>query len=84
MLDSQKLVAILSGGSWVGGSVDFIVLPSSVILEEAHEVVEKLCPHIPLEQYLREACHGRYAAPEEVEIYATGINPNRERKDQDL
>jgi hypothetical protein len=76
MLDNEKLVAILSRGNQ-GHNVDFLVLPKGVCVEDAHEVVEKLCPQVPLEQYLREACHGRYAkSPEEIEIYATGINPN--------
>ena len=76
MLESEKLVAILSQGSnW--DCVDFLVVPKEVCIEEAHEIVEKMCPHVPLEQYLREACHGRYAkSPDEIELYGIGINPN--------
>jgi hypothetical protein len=82
MLENEKLVAILSGGNWVGGSVDFLVLPDSVNVSEVHATQQQLCPKVPLEKYLREACHGRYAESGEVEIYAEGINP-KELADRD-
>jgi hypothetical protein len=76
MKDNEKLVAIMEG-DWKDASVAFMIVPSDSVMEDRRDHNIREFPELSFEEYLEKLEHGRPAGNEEIELYATGIDPNR-------
>lgn len=76
MHNDEKLVAVLSG-SWVDAAVDFVVVPSSVDMQSVHS---ESGTTMEFTEWLLKNKNARYAKSGEVEVYAVGIDVNKQGK----
>lgn len=77
MNDNEKLIAILSG-DWKDCSASFMIVSKDVSLEDRRVHNEREFPDLSFEEYLKKIDCGRDADSEDIELYATGIDPSRE------
>jgi len=76
MNQNEKLIAILDG-DWKECSASFMIVPKELTLEDREENRKREFPNLSLEEYLKKIDCGRDAESEDIELYATGIDPNR-------
>jgi len=76
MNPNEKLIAIIDG-DWKDCSLSLMIVPQELPLQERRDHNEKEFPNLSFEEYLKKVNCGRDAGPEDAELYATGIDPNR-------
>lgn len=76
MNSDEKLIAVMEG-DWKECSVAFMIVPKSTELDVRKGHHEREFPELSFEEYLRKIDCGREAGDEDIELYATGIDPNR-------
>jgi hypothetical protein len=76
MTDNEKLIAILDG-DWKDCSVSFMLVSKDTSLEARRSHNEREFPDLSFEEYLKKIDCGRDAEDGDIELYATGIDPNR-------
>lgn len=77
MRDNEKLVAIMDG-DWKDASVAFMILPKDSCVQDLRDGNLRNLPGVPLDEYIVRIDQGRVASDDEIELYAVGIDPNRE------
>tara|TARA_B110000263_G_C15182589_1_gene452282 strand:- start:485 stop:733 length:249 start_codon:yes stop_codon:yes gene_type:complete len=75
MNSNEKLVAIMNG-NWKECSVAFMIVPEGLSLQDRRDHNDREFPELSFEEYLKKVDCGREAGDEDIELYATGIDPN--------